>query len=47
MEGSLWKNLDAVCSGRVFPVDDGLWMLGIGYTGAGLILDQIRKDLIG
>ncbi len=44
-EGALWKNLDAVRSGRVFRVDDNLWMLGIGYTGAGLILDETRKDL--
>ncbi|MEU9079413.1 iron-siderophore ABC transporter substrate-binding protein [Kitasatospora sp. NPDC048538] len=46
-EGALWKNLDAVRNGRVFRVDDNLWMLGIGYTGAGLILDQIRADLTG
>ncbi|MFF3109609.1 ABC transporter substrate-binding protein [Kitasatospora sp. NPDC057904] len=45
--GALWRNLDAVRNGRVFQVDDGLWMLGIGYTGAGLILDQMRKDLVG
>ncbi|MEV7021980.1 iron-siderophore ABC transporter substrate-binding protein [Kitasatospora sp. NPDC093558] len=45
--GALWKDLDAVRNGRVFQVDDGLWMLGIGYTGAGLVLDQIRKDLAG
>ncbi|MFF3067614.1 ABC transporter substrate-binding protein [Kitasatospora sp. NPDC057936] len=45
--GALWRNLDAVRNGRVFQVDDGLWMLGIGYTGAGLVLDQIRKDLVG
>ncbi|MFF2541982.1 ABC transporter substrate-binding protein [Kitasatospora sp. NPDC058063] len=44
-EGALWKGLDAVRSGRVFGVDDSLWMLGIGYTGAGLILDEIRRDL--
>ncbi|SOB80730.1 ABC transporter substrate-binding protein [Streptomyces sp. 1331.2] len=44
-EGALWKDLDAVRNGRVFRVDDNLWMLGIGYTGAGLILDEIRKDL--
>ncbi|MFJ8621606.1 ABC transporter substrate-binding protein [Kitasatospora sp. NPDC093550] len=44
-EGSLWRNLDAVRNGRVFPVDDNVWMLGIGYTGAGLVLDEIRKDL--
>ncbi|MFB7616794.1 ABC transporter substrate-binding protein [Kitasatospora sp. NPDC056181] len=47
MAGPLWKNLDAVRGGRVFAVDDGLWMLGIGYTGAGLVLDQIRRDLVG
>ncbi|GAB7187898.1 iron-siderophore ABC transporter substrate-binding protein [Kitasatospora sp. Ki12] len=45
-EGALWKNLDAVRNGRVFRVDDNLWMLGIGYTGAGLVLDEIRKDLV-
>ncbi|MFE5580995.1 ABC transporter substrate-binding protein [Kitasatospora sp. NPDC056531] len=44
-EGALWKNLDAVRNGRAFRVDDNLWMLGIGYTGAGLILDQMRGDL--
>ncbi|MFJ4592989.1 MULTISPECIES: ABC transporter substrate-binding protein [unclassified Kitasatospora] len=44
-DGALWKSLDAVRTGRVFRVDDSLWMLGIGYTGAGLILDQIRKHL--
>ncbi|MFD7986493.1 ABC transporter substrate-binding protein [Kitasatospora indigofera] len=43
--GALWKNLDAVRNNRTFQVDDNLWMLGIGYTGAGLILDQIQRDL--
>ncbi|MFF2655971.1 ABC transporter substrate-binding protein [Kitasatospora sp. NPDC058032] len=43
--GTLWKSLDAVRNGKVFQVDDNLWMLGIGYTGAGLILDRIRQDL--
>ncbi|MFF2044942.1 ABC transporter substrate-binding protein [Kitasatospora sp. NPDC058170] len=46
-EGALWRSLDAVRNGRVYQVDDNLWMLGIGYTGAGLILAQIRKDLVG
>ena len=44
-EGALWKDLEAVRNGRVYEVDDDLWMLGIGYTGAGLVLDRIRKDL--
>ncbi|MFE7190989.1 ABC transporter substrate-binding protein [Kitasatospora sp. NPDC057541] len=43
--GTLWKSLDAVRNGKVFQVDDNLWMLGIGYTGAGLILDRIHHDL--
>ncbi|MEU9040279.1 MULTISPECIES: iron-siderophore ABC transporter substrate-binding protein [unclassified Kitasatospora] len=43
--GALWKNLDAVRNGRVFQVVDSLWMLGIGYTGVGLILDGIRAGL--
>ncbi|MFC5663369.1 ABC transporter substrate-binding protein [Kitasatospora misakiensis] len=45
--GTLWNKLDAVRNGKVYQVDDNLWMLGIGYTGAGLILDQIRHDLVG
>ncbi|SDT33728.1 iron complex transport system substrate-binding protein [Streptomyces sp. TLI_053] len=45
--GTLWNGLDAVRGGRVHQVDDNLWMLGIGYTGAGLILDRMRHDLVG
>ncbi|WP_043465934.1 iron-siderophore ABC transporter substrate-binding protein, partial [Kitasatospora sp. MBT66] len=45
--GTLWNGLDAVRNGRVHQVDDNLWMLGIGYTGAGLILDRMRRDLVG
>ncbi|MFD8695236.1 ABC transporter substrate-binding protein [Kitasatospora purpeofusca] len=45
--GTLWNGLDAVRNGKVHQVDDNLWMLGIGYTGAGLILDEMRRDLVG
>jgi iron complex transport system substrate-binding protein len=45
--GPLWKKLTAVRSGATFAVDDDLWMLGIGYTGAGQVLDQIAKDVAG
>ncbi|MFB7377312.1 ABC transporter substrate-binding protein [Kitasatospora purpeofusca] len=45
--GALWNGLDAVRNGKVHQVDDNLWMLGIGYTGAGLILDEMRRDLVG
>ncbi|WP_079023777.1 ABC transporter substrate-binding protein [Streptomyces odonnellii] len=45
--GPLWKNLDAVKGKRAFKVDDNLWMLGIGYTGAGQILDAVEKNYVG
>ncbi|MFI5758649.1 ABC transporter substrate-binding protein [Streptomyces sp. NPDC051569] len=44
--GPLWKNLDAVKKGMSFKVDDNLWMLGIGYTGAGQVLDAMEKDYV-
>ncbi|MET8678051.1 iron-siderophore ABC transporter substrate-binding protein [Streptomyces sp. NPDC004647] len=43
--GSLWKKLDAVKNDKAFKVDDNLWMLGIGYTGADQILDEMEKNL--
>ncbi|MBW5420369.1 ABC transporter substrate-binding protein [Streptomyces sp. BG9H] len=43
--GKLWKKLDGVKNKKAFKVDDSLWMLGIGYTGAGQILDEMKKDL--
>ncbi|MCL7379379.1 iron-siderophore ABC transporter substrate-binding protein [Streptomyces sp. 35G-GA-8] len=42
--GPLWKNLDAVKKDMAFKVDDNLWMLGIGYTGAGQVLDAMEKS---
>ncbi|WNI26925.1 iron-siderophore ABC transporter substrate-binding protein [Streptomyces sp. ITFR-16] len=41
----LWKNMSAVKSGRVFAVDDQLWIQGIGYTAADRILDELVADL--
>lgn len=41
----LWQNLKAVEDGKVFQVDDELWMLGIGYTAANQILGEIQSDL--
>nr|WP_066944961.1 iron-siderophore ABC transporter substrate-binding protein [Streptomyces lushanensis] len=43
--GPLWKNLDAVKKNMAFEVDDNLWMLGIGYTGASRILDAMEKNI--
>jgi len=41
----LWKNMAAVKDGKVFPVEDELWIQGIGYTAADKILDELRADL--
>ncbi|MEI7033480.1 iron-siderophore ABC transporter substrate-binding protein [Streptomyces pratensis] len=41
----LWKNMSAVKNDKVFAVDDQLWIQGIGYTAAGQILGELRKDL--
>ncbi|OKI97469.1 iron-siderophore ABC transporter substrate-binding protein [Streptomyces sp. CB02058] len=41
----LWKNMTAVKDGKVFPVDDELWIQGIGYTAADKILDELQADL--
>nr|WP_202539369.1 iron-siderophore ABC transporter substrate-binding protein [Streptomyces sp. SID8379] len=41
----LWKNLKAVKDGKVYQVDDELWIQGIGYTAANQILSELRSDL--
>ncbi|MFI1588413.1 ABC transporter substrate-binding protein [Streptomyces halstedii] len=41
----LWKNMSAVKNGKVFAVDDELWIQGIGYTAADKILDELQADL--
>jgi iron complex transport system substrate-binding protein len=38
---SLWQNLNAVKQGRVLYALDDVWMAGIGYRSAGVILDEI------
>ncbi|MGI5283323.1 ABC transporter substrate-binding protein [Nonomuraea polychroma] len=43
--GPLWKGLKAVKSGNAHNVDDEIWMLGIGVTAAGKILDDLEKYL--
>ncbi|HUR01294.1 MAG TPA: iron-siderophore ABC transporter substrate-binding protein [Nonomuraea sp.] len=43
--GPLWKNLGAVKSGNAHSVDDEVWMLGIGVTAAGGILDDLDEYL--
>ncbi|GAA3869551.1 ABC transporter substrate-binding protein [Streptomyces sedi] len=45
--GPLWEDLTAVRENRAFPVNDQLWFLGIGYTAAEGILDEIEETLAG
>ncbi|MGH3089192.1 MAG: ABC transporter substrate-binding protein [Rubrobacteraceae bacterium] len=39
----LWQNLDAVEDGDVYEVSDDVWMLGIGYTAADEIIDDLEE----
>ena len=43
----LWQKLEAVQQGRVYEVSDDLWMLGIGYTAANGVLDDLTEHLTG
>jgi iron complex transport system substrate-binding protein len=40
-----WKDIAAVKDGRVYDEPDDVWMLGIGITGAGQVLDELEKTL--
>lgn len=41
----LWQKLEAVQQGKVHQVSDDLWMLGIGYTAANGIIDDLTRYL--
>ncbi|WP_053085070.1 ABC transporter substrate-binding protein [Streptomyces leeuwenhoekii] len=47
VESALWKNMKAVEAGRAFHVDDELWFMGMGYTAAHQILDELEAELAG
>ena len=47
LDDPLWRQLEAVQQGRVHEVSDDLWMLGIGYTAAGGVLDDLTRYLAG
>ena len=42
----LWQELEAVRQGRVYEVSDDLWMLGIGYTAANGVIDDLTRHLV-
>ena len=41
----LWSGLEVVQQGNVFEVPDDVWMLGIGYTAANGIMDDLTRYL--
>lgn len=41
----LWQNLDTVENDRVYEVSDDTWMLGIGYTAANEVLEDLDETL--
>ncbi|HET6257682.1 hypothetical protein [Pseudonocardia sp.] len=47
VHGELWTRLGAVQNGHVRLVDDEVWFLGLGPSGAMLVLDDLQKMLTG
>lgn len=45
LAGPLWNRLGAVQAGRVRPVDDEVWFLGLGPVGANKVLDDLEAIL--
>jgi iron complex transport system substrate-binding protein len=43
MAGELWTSLPPVQAGGAYEVDDSRWFLGLGPTGAGLVLDDLAE----
>jgi iron complex transport system substrate-binding protein len=46
VSGPLWNQIEAVKEGRVERVSDETWFLGLGPTGAMLVLDDLQ-DMLG
>lgn len=42
---TVWQNIPAVQQQKAFRVDDDIWFLGLGPTGAGLIVGQLGEHL--
>ncbi|MGC0366443.1 iron complex transport system substrate-binding protein [Rhodococcus sp. 27YEA15] len=43
--GPLWESMNAVKEGHAVEVSDETWFLGLGPTGAGLVLDDLQAKL--
>jgi iron complex transport system substrate-binding protein len=39
----LWLQLNAVKQNKVFEVNDDIWMVALGITGANLVVDDLYK----
>ncbi len=46
LEGPIWSKLGAVKAGNVQRVNDDVWFLGLGPTGASIVLDDLRTYLV-
>lgn len=46
LEGPIWSKLEAVKAGNVQRVNDDVWFLGLGPTGASLVLQDLRGYLV-
>ncbi|WP_432495398.1 ABC transporter substrate-binding protein [Kineococcus auxinigenes] len=45
LSGPLWSTIPAVAQGRAQRVDDETWFLGLGYSGAVRVLDDLARHL--
>ncbi|SDP04721.1 iron complex transport system substrate-binding protein [Klenkia soli] len=43
MSGELWTSLPPVQAGAAYEIDDSRWFLGLGPTGADLVLDDLTE----
>lgn len=46
LDGPIWSKLEAVKAGNVQRVNDDVWFLGLGPTGASLVLEDLRGHLV-
>lgn len=46
VEGPAWKNLEAVAAGKAHRVNDDVWFLGLGPTGAMEIVSDLHDYLL-
>lgn len=45
VNGAAWKNLNAVKNGQAHEVNDDVWFLGLGPTGAMQIVEELKELL--